>query len=177
MSSMSVRSRSTNARSMTKAALMSDTRSGTSVMVAVRTLSALCMDDEALSVGAVPHRRTRPGLRRNLLAVLRRRRRGHRADEAAGDVGHFVNGAIERLFVRLRRCGESAQLADELQRRCADLLVGRGRIEVEQCFDVSTHCCLELSAYFFSTGGGAPPPPRAFADASPRIRSPRLSMA
>jgi MFS family permease len=32
-------------------------------------------------------------------------------------------------------------------------------------------------ANIFSTGGGAPPPPRAFADTSPRIRSPRLGVA
>src|SRR5262245_54869876 len=33
------------------------------------------------------------------------------------------------------------------------------------------------SRLLFFTGGGAPPPPRAFADASPRIHSPRLGMA
>src|SRR5262249_40320321 len=37
---------------------------------------------------------------------------------------------------------------------------------------VVAHRCL-----LFSTGGGAPPPPRPVADASPRIRSPRLGMA
>src|SRR5262245_14494981 len=126
MSSMSVRSRSTNARSMTNAALMSDTRSGTSVMVAVRTLSALGMSGEAVSAGAEPLGRTRACLRGNLVAVLRRRRRRQRVDQAAGDVGHFVNGAIERLFVRFRRRVESAQLADELQRCRADFLVGCG---------------------------------------------------
>src|SRR4030095_10855563 len=103
----------------------------------------------------------RARLRGNLLAILRRRRRRQRVDKAAGDVRHFFDGMVGCLFVCLRRCVESAQLANELQRRRADLLVGRGGIEIEQGFYVPTHCCLAGLRLLFSTWGGGPSPPRA----------------
>ena len=52
---------------------------------------------------------------------------------------NFVHRSIECLFVRLRRFGETAQLADELERRRANFVVGRRRTEVMKCFDSSAH--------------------------------------
>ncbi len=60
--------------------------------------------------------------------------------------GHLVDGAVERRLVGLRRRGEAAQLADELDRRGADLLVGRRRVEVEEGADVSAHGSSLLTA-------------------------------
>lgn len=51
----------------------------------------------------------------------------------------FIDCVIERLFVCLRRFGESAQLPNELQRRRPDLVIRRRRTEVMKCFDGSAH--------------------------------------
>ena len=50
-----------------------------------------------------------------------------------------VDGLLERGLVGLRRHGEAAQLANELERGVADLELGRGRLEVEEGLDVSAH--------------------------------------
>ena len=50
-----------------------------------------------------------------------------------------LDGAVEGGLVGLRRRREARQLAHELQRRRADLVVGRGRCEVEQCLDAPAH--------------------------------------
>src|SRR5690606_21530685 len=60
------------------------------------------------------------------------------------DGGDFVDGFIERGFVRLRRSGGSANLAHELERGGANLLVGGWRLEVEQRLDVSAHESLRV---------------------------------
>src|SRR5882672_6430827 len=140
MSSTSVRSRSRKRRSTTNAALISDTSSGTSVMVAVRIVLVIFFQRRW---GPTPTRfalrRSRARLRGDLVAILRRRRRRQRIDQATSDVGHLVDGTIERGLVRLRWRVESAQLADELQRRRADFFLSRRRIEIEKRFDVSAH--------------------------------------
>jgi hypothetical protein len=50
----------------------------------------------------------------------------------------FLDGLIENVFVSLGWFGEAAQLANELNRRRPDLLVGRRWLEVVKCFDIST---------------------------------------
>jgi hypothetical protein len=53
--------------------------------------------------------------------------------------GHFLHGAMERLFVGPRRVMGSAQLSDELKRRRANLIVSRGRVEIGERPDIPTH--------------------------------------
>lgn len=52
---------------------------------------------------------------------------------------NFIDRAMEGLFVGSGRGSESADLPDELQSRRSNLLVRRGRREVEQGPDVPTH--------------------------------------
>ncbi len=77
--------------------------------------------------------------RGDFLAAFRRRVGDQRVDQLARDDRDAVDRAVERVLVRLRRLGGPAQLPHELQRRGANLLVGRRRIEVEQLLDVSAH--------------------------------------
>lgn len=56
-----------------------------------------------------------------------------------GGMSDVVHGTIKRFFVRLRRLGKAAELADELKRRCANLVVRRWRKEVVKGLDVSAH--------------------------------------
>jgi hypothetical protein len=71
--------------------------------------------------------------------ISRRRVRDERMKQMLGGVSDVVHRAVERLFVRFRWLGEAAQLADELQRRSADFILGRGRKEVVKGLDVSAH--------------------------------------
>src|SRR4051794_32408764 len=67
------------------------------------------------------------GLRGLDLAVLRWRVRDELAEQARAHRGDLVDGALESLAVHLRGLREPADLADVLQRGCADLvLAGRG---------------------------------------------------
>src|SRR5262245_6187257 len=50
------------------------------------------------------------------LAVARRGRRLQRDEQPARRIGDLVDGAVERLGVRLRRLVVAGELADELQR-------------------------------------------------------------
>ena len=54
-------------------------------------------------------------------------------------VRYFVHGAIESFLIRLRRLCESGKFSNELQRRGAYFIVGRGWRKVVKCFDGSTH--------------------------------------
>jgi hypothetical protein len=60
-------------------------------------------------------------------------------EQASADGRDFVDGCVEGGFVCLGWLVEAADLPDELQRGVADLLVGHGRIEVKEIFDVSAH--------------------------------------
>ena len=73
------------------------------------------------------------------LAVLRRRVGHELAEQALAHRGHLVDGPLERLGVRLRRLREAADLADVLERGCADLVLGGRWIEVMECSDVAAH--------------------------------------
>src|SRR6185503_3188578 len=59
----------------------------------------------------------------------------------------------------------SRELADELQRRGPNLLVGRGRLEVEQRFDVATHAVKSTPRYVRTLPPRDPGAPR-------RLRAP-----
>src|SRR5690606_3763893 len=73
------------------------------------------------------------------LAIARSGARDERSDQATRRCRHFIDRAIERFFVRLRRFIESAQLAYELQRCGPNLDFGGRRVEVEERLDVSAH--------------------------------------
>ena len=51
----------------------------------------------------------------------------------------FVDRSIKSVLVCFRRFGETAQLADELERRRTNFVVGRWRTEIMKCFDGSAH--------------------------------------
>jgi hypothetical protein len=71
-------------------------------------------------------------------------------DQPAGDRRYVVDRLVERWLVCLGWGVEATQLADELQRGSANLLVGRRRIKVEEYFDVSAH----MTFYCASDNGG-----------------------
>ena len=56
-----------------------------------------------------------------------------------GDVRNVVHRSIECLLVCFRRLGDTAQLPNELQRRCANFVVRRGRCKIMQGLNVSAH--------------------------------------
>ena len=55
------------------------------------------------------------------------------------DVSDLVDRPRESSLVRLRRLLRPADLADVLERRGTDLVLGRGRLEVVECLDVPAH--------------------------------------
>src|SRR5262245_284880 len=78
-------------------------------------------------------------LRRLDIAIPRRRGGDQGVEQLLGHFGHPVDGAVENRLVGLGGARRSAQLADELQRRGADLLFGGRRLEVVQGLDVAAH--------------------------------------
>ena len=76
-------------------------------------------------------------LRRLDLAIARRSVGHERVEQFMRGLRHLFHRAAESGFVCFGGPRESAQLADELQGGCADLLLGRGRLEVMQRLDVS----------------------------------------
>jgi len=54
-------------------------------------------------------------------------------------VNDIIDGSIESCLVCLGRFCETAQLADELKRRSANLVIRRRWTEVMKCFDCSAH--------------------------------------
>src|SRR5262249_41189676 len=73
------------------------------------------------------------------LPVLRRRGGPQLGEQLRRRRGDGVERPLKRLPVGLRRLVEAADLADVLERRGADLLVGGGGIEVVERSDVSAH--------------------------------------
>jgi hypothetical protein len=72
--------------------------------------------------------------------AIARRRVGHeRIEQMVRRVCDIIDGTIESCLVYLGRFCETAQLADELKRRSANLVVRRGWTEVMKCFDGSAH--------------------------------------
>ena len=74
-----------------------------------------------------------------LFPVPRRRRGDQRGDELARGPGDLLHGAIEDDFIRPGRLVHAAQFPDKLHGRRTDFVVGRGRAEVRERLDVSTH--------------------------------------
>ena len=110
-------------------------------------LIALCL--EALDLIFVPSSAARggwetgggsgAGLARLDLTIARRRVGNERIEQLMRGFGHPIDRPAEGWLVGLRGPGEAAELADELERGRADLLVGGGRLEVVQNPDVATH--------------------------------------
>src|SRR5205085_4228205 len=73
------------------------------------------------------------------LAAARRRAGDERAEQARGRVRDLLDGAIERLGVRLRGLRGAADLAHVLKRRPVYLLGARRGLEVVESLDVATH--------------------------------------
>jgi len=65
---------------------------------------------------------------------------GHkRIEQMLRGVSDIIDRTIESCLVCLGRFRETAQLADELKRRSANLVVRRRWTEVMKCFDGSAH--------------------------------------
>src|SRR5207245_2157868 len=62
-----------------------------------------------------------------------------RGQEPPRGVRHIIDRAVEGGLIGLRRPAEAGQLSHELQRRSADLVLGRGRLEIKQRLDVAAH--------------------------------------
>src|SRR4029079_1141894 len=73
------------------------------------------------------------------LAVARRRLRFEGEDKPARRFRHFLDGPVEGSFIGFRRTIEARELAHELHRRGADLVLARRRLEIEQSADVPAH--------------------------------------
>jgi hypothetical protein len=72
--------------------------------------------------------------------AIAQRRIGHkRIEQMVCRVCDIIDGTIESCLVCFGRFRETAQLADELKRRSANLVVRRRWTEVMKCFDGSTH--------------------------------------
>src|SRR5437868_13769908 len=73
------------------------------------------------------------------LPIARRRVAHQGMKQMLGGMGYVMNRAVERFLVRFRRIRETAQLANELERRRADLIVSGRREKVMKGFYVSAH--------------------------------------
>src|ERR1700693_2743694 len=93
--------------------------------------------DAGMASSGEPLARPVPRLHRLDLAVARRARGGKIMQQATRHVGDLVDGALERRLVGFRGVREAGELAHELERRGADFLLGRRRIEIEQGADVA----------------------------------------
>jgi len=71
--------------------------------------------------------------------ISRWRVRYQRFEQMVRNMRHFIDCAIERVFIRTRRFGETAQLANELERRRSDLVVRRRGCKIMQGLNVSAH--------------------------------------
>jgi hypothetical protein len=83
--------------------------------------------------------RSRACFHRFDFAITRRHGGYKRIEQMLRGVSDIIDGAIESCLVCFGGFRETAQLADELKGRRANLVVGRGRTEVMKCFDGSAH--------------------------------------
>jgi hypothetical protein len=84
-------------------------------------------------------RQSRFRLQRFRFAIPRRRIGDQRFKKMMRGMGHVIHCAIERCLIYPGRFGETAQLPDELKRRCANFILSSGWTEVMKCFDGSAH--------------------------------------
>src|SRR5207249_1687017 len=68
-----------------------------------------------------------------------------RAQEVASGIGNLLDRAGKRRLVGPGGVRKTAELAHELERGGADLILGRGRLEVEQRADIAAHRSLLLA--------------------------------
>src|SRR5688500_179026 len=73
------------------------------------------------------------------LAVARLGRSNQRIDQAPRHGRDVLDRAVENRLIGVRWSGETGELAHELHRGGANLLVGRGRIEVEEGSNIAAH--------------------------------------
>src|SRR5262245_17719687 len=90
-------------------------------------------------ISGEPFQRTLVGLARLLVTVAGRGARAQRLNQPPRRLRHLVHGTVECQLVHPRRTVGTAQLADELQRGCANLLLCRWWLEIRQGLDVSAH--------------------------------------
>src|SRR4030095_12239206 len=97
------------------------------------------------------------------LAVTWRCRGDQRVDQAVRDGRDVIDRLVERWLVCLCPPGRPAHVSGALQRARADLVVGGGRLEVREDFDISTHARISpwSAAWAQSAGCG---------DAAPSMR-------
>ena len=84
-------------------------------------------------------RRSRFRLQRFRFAIPRRRIGDQRFKKMMRGMGHVIHRTIESCLICLGRFGETAQLPDELKRRCANFILSSGWTKVMKCFDGSAH--------------------------------------
>jgi hypothetical protein len=72
--------------------------------------------------------------------VFRRSVGLERTEQTRGDTGDFVNRSQEWRFVRFGRFVEPTDFSHELKRSSANLRFSDRGIEIEERFDISTHC-------------------------------------
>jgi hypothetical protein len=60
-------------------------------------------------------------------------------EQMSRGMSDIIDSAIESCLICLRRFGETAQLPDELKRRCSNLILSGTWTEVMKCFDGSAH--------------------------------------
>jgi len=65
--------------------------------------------------------------------------RDQRFEKMMRGVSDIIDSTIESCLVCLGRFGETAQLPDELKRRCANFILSSGWTEVMKCLDGSAH--------------------------------------
>src|SRR6185312_8824 len=90
-------------------------------------------------VSAEPHPRALTRLFRLDFAIAGGRAGVQGGQEPPCRVCDFTDRAVEGGLIGLRRPAETGQLSHELQRRSADLVLCRGRLEIEQRLDVAAH--------------------------------------
>ena len=73
------------------------------------------------------------------LAILRGGVGFERPEKPGGNAGDFIHRGEKGVLVGLRGLGETADLSYELERGGPNLVVGDGRIEVEERFDIAAH--------------------------------------
>ena len=88
---------------------------------------------------AEPFRQSRLCFQRFRLTIAWRRVCYQRFEQMMCDMRNFIDRVIECVLVCSRRLSESAQLSNELERRCANFIIRRRRSEVVKCFDGSAH--------------------------------------
>src|SRR5215217_1492325 len=107
--------------------------------------SGLCRSRH-LNGRAVTLSRARTRLCSFNFTIAWRRSRYQRIEQLYRSLRYLFDRTVESLLVGFRRFCKSAQLPHELNRRRANLFLGRRRFEVMKCFDISTHAVLLLPA-------------------------------